>query len=259
MTPPLTLPDDVRLMDALRVSLARLEDGKGALYRKLADALKAAVAAGQLHTGQALPSERDMAEQLCVSRVTVRHAIDDLVKEGLLTVRRGAGAYVTARIEQPLSLLGSFTDDMRRRGYEPGSHWLSRELALPSPDELLALGLSGTDQVLRTARVRTATGEPLAIERATVPAALVGHTLAFGDSLYQAMEQHAARPARAVQRLRAEIASVEDAGLLNIAPGAAVLRIERRSFDARGRPVELTRSVYRGDLYDYVVELNTVA
>src|SRR5947209_17334477 len=77
-----------------------------------------------LEVGQAIPSERQLSQELAVSRLTVRAAIDELVRDGRLARRHGSGTFVTEpKIAQPLTLT-SFTDDMRRRGMVPSSRTL---------------------------------------------------------------------------------------------------------------------------------------
>ena len=229
------------------------------LYKKLTSALHAAIQSGALRAGDGIPPERDLALQLGVSRITVRSALKDLAVQGLLFARQGSGTAVAARVEQPLSDLGSFSDDITRRGLKPGSRWISRELVYPSPDEIIALGLTISDRVIRMERVRTANGAPIAVERATVKADLLGGKVEFGNSLYDALRNRGVVPYRALQRLRAEVVHGKDARLLGIGDGEAVLSTERRSFTADGHPVEFTRAVYRGDRYDYLVELRTAA
>lgn len=231
----------------------------GPLYIRLAARLREAIQAGRLVMGSVLPPEREFAQDLGLSRETVRRAVEQLTQEGLLQGRQGSGTYVCTRITEPLSTLASFSEDMQRRGYQAGSTWLSRELARPTTEEAMALGLSLTDTVLRVARVRSANGEPMAVERATVHAQAVAGTTEFGDSLYDAMRRNGTAPVRAIQRIRAGTADAETARLLGLAEGAAVLDTERRSFTQEGRPVELTRSLHRGDLYDYVVEMRVAA
>ena len=119
----------------------------------------------------------------------------------------------------------------------------------------MTLGLGIDELVLRFARVRTADGEPLAIERAVVPARFLESPDAVGTSLYAALEAQGHRPVRGLQRIQAGLATPEEARLLSIAPHAAILRIERRSFLPDGSPVEFTRSAYRGDRYDFVTEV----
>jgi GntR family transcriptional regulator len=225
------------------------------LYLQLADLIRLQVKDGAVQVGDALPSERELADTIGISRVTVRKALDVVLREGLLSRRHGSGTYVAPRIEQPAALLAGFSADMITRGQAPGSIMIERQTGLPSPDEAMALGLSPDMAVHRLTRVRTADGEPLAIERAVVPASCLPTLDAVGASLYAALDAHGVKPVRGLQRLQASLASPQEARLLSIPIGAAVLRIERRGFLANGTPVELTRSAYRGDRYDFMVEV----
>jgi GntR family transcriptional regulator len=236
--------------------LANLNGHEGPLYLRLAAVLRHAIQDGVYAHGACLPPERELSETLGVSRVTLRRAIESLAREGVVSVRQGSGTFVGACIEEPLSALASFSEDMLRRGLTPGSSWISRKIVAPDSGESLALGLGAQDRVLRASRVRTANGEPIAVERATVRASDVGSVADFGDSLYAALMRHGAHPARAVQRIRAGIADPESAKLLQVSVGDAVLVTERRSFTREGRPVEITHSLYRADIYDYVVEMS---
>lgn len=230
----------------------------GPLYLRLKRWIEDAVRRGAIGPGEALPSERDLAARMEVSRVTVRKAVQHLVHEGLLVQRQGSGTYVAAppeRVEQSLSQLTSFTEDMARRGMVVRARWLDRGLYAPSPEEMLALGLGAADGVARIARLRLTGDTPLAIERAALSAALLPDPEAVGASLYAHLERTGNRPVRAVQRIRAMSLGDDDAALLAVAPGAASLHIERLSYLASGRVVEFTRSIYRGDTYDFVAEL----
>jgi len=229
------------------------------LYLRLQERLRGAIADGRLRPQEALPGERDMAQMLGLSRVTVRKALAGLVVGGLLEQRQGSGTFVArrpSRVEQPLSRLTSFTEDMRRRGLQTTTRWLGREESLASPDETMRLALTPQDRVCRFRRLRLADGVPMAIERAAVPQRYLPDPATVRHSLYAALQAVGARPVRALQRLTAANISVEDAALLEVAPGSAVLAIERVSFLPTNHPVELTRSFYRGDTYDFVVELN---
>ncbi len=222
---------------------------------RLAQILGAAIA-DSMKTGDSFPPERDMATYFQVSRDTVRRAIDTLVRQGLVEARQGAGTFVAARVEQPLTEMSSFSDDMHLRGLRPGSQWLKRELRRPTPAESFALGLVSDAQVMHLERVRTADAVPMAIERSVLSAQLLGGNLEFGESLYQALDAAGVGPVKAIQRLRAAVATAPDNELLGIHIGDPVLHIERRSFSAEGRPLELTESLYRGDRYDYVVPMS---
>jgi GntR family transcriptional regulator len=230
----------------------------GPLYLQLKRWIEDAIHSGQINPGDALPSERDLALKVDVSRVTVRKAVLQLVKDGVLVQRHGSGTFVaprTQRVEQSLSQLTSFTEDMARRGMEVHAQWLDRGLYMPSPDEMLMLGLSSSGLVARIARLRLTGETPLAIERASLSSEILPDPLAIRDSLYKHLDRSGNRPIRAIQRIRAANLGEEDARLLQVPEGSAGLNIERTSYLASGRIVEFTRSIYRGDTYDFVAEL----
>ena len=140
-----------------------------------------------------------------LSRVTVRRAVEALVAGGELVRRRGSGTFVAPRVErveQALSLLTSFSEDMARRGKAVRSVWLARTVQAPSPEEMMALGLTAYDRVARLERVRLADEVPLAIERAALPTAVLPDPAAVGGSLYAVLAERGLRPVRAVQRIR---------------------------------------------------------
>jgi GntR family transcriptional regulator len=234
----------------------------GPLYLQLQRRIAEAIDEGSLKPGEGLPSEREMAQLTGLSRVTVRKAVQALVQARALMQRRGSGTFVAPRVErveQALSLLTSFSEDMARRGKAVTSVWLARGVQAPSPEETMALGLTAWDQVARLERVRLADGVPLAIERAALPTSVLPDPAAVGHSLYAALAERGLRPVRAVQRISAANLAARDAELLEVPVGAAGLRIERVSYLASGRVVEFTRSLYRGDAYDFAAELQIPA
>jgi GntR family transcriptional regulator len=226
-------------------------------YLQIATVFRTLVERGVLRAGEALPSERDLSTVTGLSRVTVRRAVETLLREGVLSRHHGSGTFVARRLEQPLSILAGFSEDMRNRGTRPGSIWISKTLSHPSPKEALALGVGPDEQVLRLLRVRTADDEALALETAVVSASILPSPDLVSASLYGALAEHGFRPAHGVQRLHAALAAAEEARLLMIPLGSAILRIERRAFLANGRPIEFTTSAYRGDRYDFVATLGS--
>lgn len=232
--------------------------GAGPLYLQLQRRIADAMTRGVLPPGASLPAERDIAAMTGLSRVTVRKAIEALVAQGALVQRRGSGTFVAPRVErleQALSLLTSFTEDMARRGKSVESVWISRSVQSPTPEEVMALGLGAGDRVARLERVRRSDGVPLAIERASLSTHVLPDPDQVGTSLYAWLETRGQRPVRAVQRISAANLGPRDAELLGVTAGAAGLRIERIGYLANGRVVEFTRSLYRGDAYDFAVEL----
>jgi GntR family transcriptional regulator len=135
------------------------------------------------------------------------------------------------------------------------SVWLDRGLYAPSPEETVVLGLSSAESVARAWRLRISGETPLAIERASISGTILPDPQSIGTSLYAHLEKSGNRPVRAIQRIRAVSLEEDDARLLEVAAGAASLQIERISYLASGKVVEFTRSVYRGDTYDFVAEL----
>jgi GntR family transcriptional regulator, N-acetylglucosamine utilization regulator len=227
------------------------------LYLQLQQSIEEAVRKGTLKADAALPGERDLAKQLGISRVTVRKAITGLVQKGVLVQRWGSGTFIAPqmRLEQPLSRLSSFTDDMSARGLKSSAVMLSQSIGQASTDELMALGLSPGDLVSRVNRLRLANGIPMAIENAVVPSRVLPDPSLVRQSLYAVLHEKGFVPTRALQRLHAVLLTEEQASLLGVPPQSPALYIERRSFTATGEVVEFTSSYYRGDAYDFVAEL----
>ena len=119
----------------------------------------------------------------------------------------------------------------------------------------MVLGLSSSERVARLARLRIANETPLAIERASLSATVLPDPDTVTSSLYLALQRGGNRPVRAVQRISAANLAEADARLLEVPVGSASLHIERISYLATGRVIEFTRSIYRGDTYDFVAEL----
>lgn len=248
---------EISVADFLRPE-AWLGRSSGPRYVQLRHRLEEGIESGLLPPNSSLPPEREIAEITDLSRVTVRKAIQELVKTGAIEQRQGSGSFVrepVERVEQSLSHLTSFTEDMQRRGLTTTSTWLERGVFMPSPEEVLTLGLSAGDSVARIHRLREADGHPMALERAALPLDILPNPLAVTTSLYEILEQSGHRPVRAIQKISAINLDAPEATLLGVAEGTAGLKIQRVSYLDSGRVAELTRSVYRGDAYDFVAEL----
>ncbi|MCW3838119.1 GntR family transcriptional regulator [Sphingomonas canadensis] len=241
----------------MREIFGGFKDDSTPLYLQLARNLRDHIESGAVHPGCALPSERDLSEMAGLSRVTVRKGIGQLIAEGVLVRKQGSGTFVARRIEAPGSALTSFSDDTRTRGEEPGIVWMIKDYAQPTQEEAVVLKIPATQLVARLSRVRLADGEPLAIEHAVVSSEFLPDLGAVGDSLYLALEANGFRPTTGTQRVRASLASPTEAGILRIMQNSEVMRIERVTSIPDGRVVEFTRSVYRGDRYDFVTEIQS--
>ena len=212
-----------------------------------------------LAVGQSIPAERHLAADLGVSRLTLRAAIDELVRDGYLDRRHGSGTYVTEpKIAQPLTLT-SFSDDMRRRGMTPGSRTL--ELTTTSAGARLAhhLGVSPEAHLVRVKRLRLADGQPMAMEVLHVPEVLVpGLTRSdFEDhSFYELLrERYGITIAAGTQSIEPTVTSEEESEVLGVPLHTPAFLFERTTVSESGRTVEFVRSIYRGDRYRLVADL----
>lgn len=244
-------------MSSFADALRRLDpDSTQPLYQQLQRALREAIEKRLISVDEALPAERQLAEELQVSRITVRKAIEGLVEEGLLVRRQGAGNFVSARVEKNFAKLTSFSEDMRARGRVPSSEWIRKSEGTVTPEEAMTLRLSPGTPVYRFHRLRYADNAPMSVEFATVVASSLPSLDAVQNSLYEALERAGNRPVRALQRLRALLLRAEQARLLEAREGDAGLLVERVGFLPDGRAVEFCQSYYRGDTYDFVAELS---
>jgi GntR family transcriptional regulator len=242
-----------RLQDAFQKVDASLPQP---LYRQIQTALRDAIADRTLKPDDALPPERELAVAFGVSRITVRKAIEEMVKEGTLDTHHGSGTFVRTRVEKNFAQLTSFSEEMGARGMVPSSEWLSRSTGKVLPEEALTLRASPGTAVYRFNRLRLADKSPMSIEYATVLANCLPSVDAVEHSLYSALHKTGNRPVRALQRLSALILNQEQAELLRSNPGDAGLLAERVGFNSQGVAIEYSQSFYRGDTYDFVAELS---
>ena len=228
------------------------------LYVQLMRNIQKCIRSGTLHEGEYLPSQRDIAQALNISRVTVRKAIEKLVDQGLLVNRQGAGTIVCqapVMINKELSGLNSFSEEMRSRGFITTNHWVMKQLAFPNPEERRILDINAEQQVYRLTRVRLANGLPLAFEVATIPASMIANIHNIQESLYDALTMQGNRPVKAKQRIKAINCEKYICHYLALADNDAVLYIERIGENKHQQVVEFTKSWYLSDRYEFNAEL----
>lgn len=221
-------------------------------YFQLREILLDLIESGEIPLDTPIPSERELCRRYSLSRMTVRQALDHLVTEGRLYRVPGKGTFVARpKIEMPLRLV-SFTDDMRARGLEPGARDLARRTVVAAAHLARSLSVDLGTRVHVIERLRTAEGEPMAIERSHIVASLAPDLLdqPLADrSLYEVLEtRYGIIFDSGEQVIEAGIVDPADARLLELPRGSAVLLLQRRSY-AAGRCVELAVSTYRADRY----------
>ena len=230
------------------------------IFSQVKTVIQAAVESGELQPHRRIPSERELSILFGVSRMTIRQALLEMIREGSLYTRTGKGTYLAERkIEQPLQRLTSFTQDMVARGLRPSSRLLGADL-LPAPIELAhALAIPPGSELVRIRRLRLANGQHLAIETSHLPHArcpgLLEHDLEQ-HSLYELLhDRYGLELASAKQTIEAAAPTEEERKLLEMPAGVPVLRIHRFTSTRDGLVCEFVQSAYRGDRYQLNVDL----
>lgn len=227
------------------------------LYFQVARHLQEAISSGAIPPGTLFENEIVLAENMGVSRPTMRRAMEHLVDQGLIVRRRGIGTRVVQpRVRRPLELT-SFYDDLASGGQRPTSTVL--EFAqVPAPPEVAEhLRLAAGDPVVRIVRVRSAADVPLAKMTNYLPADLVEFTreeLEDGG-LYDLMRRSGIHLFSASQTVGARNATSEEAALLGEPAGAAVLTMQRETLDESGRTVEWATHLYAASRYSFETHL----
>ena len=225
---------------------APVKPGRGPAHTQIEVALEHAIERRRLAPGDRLPAERVLAQRFGVSRMTLRQALGELERQGLLIRNKGryGGTFVA---ERKLELAGTsaLSDQLRELGLAAGARVLSARERAAKPHER---GLG--KRVYAIERVRLANGEPVALERGAYSFDLYPGLIdePLDGSLYELIRaRYDNVPVRAEERLEPALAQPNDAEELGVTAGAPVMLVERTAYAANGRPVEISRDVFRGD------------
>jgi len=246
--------------------LSRLEPAAEVpLHLQLRGALERAVDESGLAHGQRIWSESQLMRHYGVSRHVVRQALNQLVLEGRLSVRKGAGYFVNRR-----RMVADLRSVATATGTAVGAGWLETELL----DAALGPTLDAEEadlvphrkrpRVHRVRMVGRVDGEPVALLSAAFPAALarmLSRRAVAGQGVLAALAAHGNRPRRAELRMEVTFASAADSGLLEVAEGAPLVLVRSRECGEDGELVAVTRQLYRCDRFEfaYAVDLGTGA
>lgn len=211
------------------------------------------ISRGQLRPGERLGAERDLALALGVSRSTVRQALASLEEAGVVrrVPGRGGGTFVRQqKLERDLSQVVGVPALLRQQGMTAGSRIVSTRMVGADEETRTALALAAGAYVFDVVRIRLADGTPISLEHARLPAEMFPGLLdqPLGGSLYELLEEgYGTTPGEAVEHIEVVAAGEDEASILGLDPGAALLSITRTTQDADGRPFEHSHDLFRAD------------
>jgi len=228
------------------------------LYHQLQSVLKAEIESGKWRPDEQLPTETKLAESYGVSKITVRQALQELAELGYIRREQGRGTFIARRkFDEGPRELTSFTEEMRRHALSPASRILSQRIAEADARTAGALRLPPKSRVFVLKRVRLADGEPISVQTAHIPSALVPGLRLDGDaSLYEVLQsRYQLHPVRARETYSAAAATAAMAELLGVPAGSPVFSVERVTLLPNEKPFEFVQSTIRGDKYSIVLDL----
>lgn len=217
---------------------------------------------GTMSDGEPLPAERELADRWNVSRMTLRRAMDDLVLDGVLERRRGAGTFLTRpRLSRRLAMT-SFTEDMVRRGKVPSTRTVEFRHRRADRASSQKLRVPIGEPIIAFARIRLADGEPMAIESSMIRAALVPGITALDleGSWYSVLaDRYGIQIESASFNIEPILPDAKLASWLEVSTTQPCLRLKIESLDHKGLIVEVGDATFRGDTYSLSAELSAPA
>src|SRR6266446_10759876 len=225
-------------------------------YQRIQGAIRKRIDSGQLHPGDAVASERDLAKIHQVSLMTARHALASLEREGIVERRRGVGTFVAAPKIQ-FNKLMSYTEQMAARSLTARSKILFAKVVDNEPDAAARLLLSPSEQLIKLERLRHASEEPFALETCYLSAAGFPGLLSTplqGDSLFAILErEYDVKLGYADEVIDATAADPRTAELLNVPRREPLLRIRQLIYSANDKPLIYVLGIYRSDRHNLVI------
>ncbi|RCX18114.1 GntR family transcriptional regulator [Fontibacillus phaseoli] len=229
-------------------------------YKKLKEMIVEDIESGKLKQGDKLPSERDLAERHKISRMTARHALSLLEREGFVERTVGAGTFVSNKKIRMDFTFNSFSKAMLDIGMKPTTQTLDMKMVPATSSVAKALNLSGDEMLFSLKRLRLADGIPVAIELSQIPYRYcqgIEKYMNENVSLYQILEDiYSIQLHKASQYTRIAISDEMESRLLKIQNESACILLETVAYDTEGRSIEFSQSVTRGDIVSFYTELS---
>ena len=227
-------------------------DSASPLYRQLMQRIRADIASGVYPVHSRIPSEAELGQTYQVSRVTVRKALAELTQEGLLRRMQGKGTFVCGpRLKTSLRDVTSFHEACLMMGCTPGTRVISAQTVHAEANTRDALSLEG-DEAVEIVRLRLADDIPVMIETNCFSAKyayLLSEKLT--GSLYHLLSQQGVEAASGVHEISLCYATAQQAKLLEVEVGTALLWLDQIIFDQHGAPLHTSHQVIRGDRFTF--------
>lgn len=225
------------------------------VYMRIRRRIEERIERGTYPTGSMIPSEKDLAEEFGTTRLTIRNAVDELVRRGQIRRVRGKGAFVAQKVPAFLNARAvSVNRSVLRAASRPSVRILARSKRYAGPYYADLFGIAEDDLLYSIRRLNCINGSPVSIETALIPC-LLFPTIEDIDvsvfSLYETYETLGRKPVMAQEKLDIEALGARDAGLLGLEQGDLALTLECVSFDASGQAIEYVKSFNRGDAGGY--------
>lgn len=225
------------------------------IYAQLEETIKGKIEKREYIPGGELPTERELTELFGVSRMTIRHAISNLVHKGVLYKIPGKGTFVSKEVIEKKLEIESFSDDMKRRGLVPGSKLIQFEKMSANEEVKEKLKLSEDEKIYFLSRLRLANNEPMAIEYCYLPEKIFPNIIKYNMancSLYTIMkEEYNIHFNYMKQSLRALTLIKRDAEMLFGKSKGVGLVSERLIYNIEETPIEYTQTIYHAERYTF--------
>jgi GntR family transcriptional regulator len=225
-------------------------------YQRIQNGIRKRIESGQLHPGDAVASERDLAKIHQVSLMTARHALASLEREGVVERRRGIGTFVAAP-KIHFNKLMSYTEQMASRSLTAASKVFFAKVIDNEPEAAARLSLPPTSSVIKLERLRHAAGEAFALETCYLSAAefpgLLDAPLGR-ESLFGILERnYKLELGYADEEVDATAADPRIAELLGVPRRDPLLRIRQVIYSTKGQAIMYVLGFYRSDRHNLVI------
>ncbi|WP_437616286.1 GntR family transcriptional regulator [Erwinia sp. V71] len=237
-----------------RLESTLAETSRMPLYKRFAAAIKEAVREGVLVHEEILPGEREFSQSLGISRITVRKAMDELEKEGVVFRSRGYGTQICSQFEYSLKEPKGLSQQAVLRGKKPDTVWINKSKIRCNTEIAEKLGLSNGSEVWQLKRIRYVDQQAVSVEESWVSAHLIADAADIGISLYDYFRDQQILPVKSQSRVSARMPDEALQQQIALPANVPVLVIKQLALDAQGNPLEYSISYCRSDMYVFIAE-----